>query len=281
TGVISSQAVCYHFWFGQAQLLLAALVLGGFACAKRGYGATACALVIAAGVVKLFPLVLVPWFVWRGGEGGRGLWRRVGAAVATGFFLTAATGWKLWNEFFRVATSIVNDFAPRRTFNFTVPSLVMNVYAVMVGKGASVVGLHEWWTVAEATGLVVIAAGYWLVWTRGDDREAEFCLLCVAMLAGSPVTWGHYFVFLIFPLAVTVARLRGKWTAARIAGFGSLLVALNVLDLAGRTWVKQSLVLLMVSNYIPLAGAIALGCLFVAWLGSGGERGYAAPSAGK
>ncbi len=270
-GVISSQAVYYHFRFGQAQLLLVALLLAGFLCARRGYGMTACILVTIAGMTKLFPLALLPWFVWRGGGGIRGMSRRAAAAVATGLAVVMATGWELWRSFFHYVPTIVNDFAPWRTFNFTVPSLIFNLTALAAGQTASVTQMHAWWTIATVMGLVMIAASYWLVWSRRGDPTVEFCFLCVAMLVGNPVTWGHYFVFLIFPMAVVVARLQKGMTEWRLLGLGLLILALNVLDLAGNTWLEPRFALAFVANYIPLVGIIALGCLLVAWLDGGRE----------
>ncbi len=169
TAVLASQAVYYHFRFGQAQLLLMALVLGGFLAAQRGHGIAACVLVTIAGMMKLFPLVLLLWFILTGGGGRKGLWQRAGAVVVIGLAVLLATDWELWHSFLHYAPTVVNDFAPRRTFNFTVPSLIFNLGAVLAGKSASVSGLHTWWTISTMVGLAVIAASYWLVWSRGDD----------------------------------------------------------------------------------------------------------------
>ena len=263
-GVVVSEAVFYHFWFGQTQLLLGALILGGFACLRRGHGMTACLLVTAAGLVKLFPLVLVPWFVWRGDK--KTFWQRVAATSATGLVVVTVTGWGLWRDFFRFAASIVSDFAPRRTFNFNVPSLVVNLHAVVAGQMTTDSTPHIWWTAAMAAGIAVILVGYWLVWVRGRDLEAEFCLLSIVMLAGNPVTWGHYFIFLIFPLAVAIARLREGLTEARLIGFTLLILALNAMDLAEKSWIERRFAMAFIANYIPLAALITLGCLFATWL---------------
>ena len=114
-GVVSSPTIYYHFWFSQVQLLLAALVLGGFACLQRGHRAAACALVTTAGLLKLFPLMLLPWFLWRGGEGGRALWRRAGVTIVVGLGVVSATGWGLWRDYFRFAAPILADYTVRRS----------------------------------------------------------------------------------------------------------------------------------------------------------------------
>jgi hypothetical protein len=122
-------------------------------------------------------------------------------------------------------------------------------------------------------GLAVIAASYWLVWSRKSDPTTEFCFLCVAMLVGNTVTWGHYLVFLIFPLAVAMAKLRDGMTEARLFGLALLVLALNALNLADQSWVERRFALTFITNYIPLAGIVALGCLFAAWLVAGSEDG--------
>ncbi len=274
-GVVSSPTIYYHFWFSQVQLLLAALVLGGFACLQRGHRAAACALVTTAGLLKLFPLMLLPWFLWRGGEGGRALWRRAGVTIVVGLGVVSATGWGLWRDYFRFAAPILADYTVRRPFNFSIPSLILNAYALTVGRGASVTALSAWIAIAGATGLMIVAVSYWLVWERGRNLETEFCLVTVAMLAGNSVAWVHYFVFLIFPVAAAASRLRDGLTAARIIGFGLLILALDGIGLSAVSWVERRAVLVFIANYIPLAGLIALGCLFVAWLRTDSEDGSA------
>jgi hypothetical protein len=272
-GVVSSPTIYYHFWFSQVQLLLAALVLGGFACLQRGHRVAACALVTAAGLLKLYPLLLLPWFLWRGGEGGRALWRRAGVTVVAGLAVVSATGWGLWGDYFRFAAPIVANYTVRRPFNFSIPSLFLNAYALTAGRSASVAALSNWVAIAGAAGLMIVAVSYWLVWKLGRSLEAEFCLVTVAMLAGNSVVWVHYFVFLIFPVAVAAARLRDGLTAAHVIGFGLLILALDGIGLSAVNWVEQSPVLVFIVNYVPLVGLIGLGWLFVAWLKTDPEDG--------
>lgn len=54
-----------HFFFSQTQLLLMALVLAALHLSTRGRHGAAVLLVTAAGLLKLYPLALLPWFVGR------------------------------------------------------------------------------------------------------------------------------------------------------------------------------------------------------------------------
>ncbi len=102
-------------------------------------------------------------------------------------------------------------------------------------------------------------------------RTTEFCLLCTAMLIENWGDVGHYLVFLIFPMAVIVVRLKKSMTDWRLLGLALLILALNVLDLAGNAWVERKLVLVLITDYIPVVGLVALWGLFAAWIKSGAD----------
>ncbi len=89
------------------------------------------------------------------------------------------------------------------------------------------------------------------------DLESEFCLLCVAMLAGISEAWGHYFVLLIFPAAVAVTYVVRRPTSGRILTLAVSLVMLNLMFSWQSPWLEFAV------SYIPLYGLLLLGTFFV------------------
>jgi Glycosyltransferase family 87 len=265
---LSSVPVYWHFGFSQVQLLLAALVLGAYCWLQAGKHSVACLAVAAAGLLKLFPFLLLPWFVWRGGADLRG--RLVRAAQAAAFMSVAVilSGPKLWRDFFEHGTSLISKQIINRVSNFTVPSLLINLGYAGHDFAPGTDAARGWWMTGLIVGAGLLVAAYWLCLHRDADAEAEFCLLCVAMLAGSVTSWGHYFVFLIFPMAAAAARL-----TVRPSGRGALTLALCFLALDNLGFVtldpwririlETHLYWKILANHIPLYGLLGLGVFFV------------------
>jgi hypothetical protein len=115
-------------------------------------------------------------------------------------------------------------------------------------------------------GLALLVPGYWSCFRPRGDREAEFCLLSVAMLAGGLAVWPHYFVFLIFPMAVAAARTGTAWSLPRIVLYALLALCLNNVDTHTTVFLHRHPGLEALVNYWPLYGMLALWCLFIVYL---------------
>ena len=200
---IVSGPVQWNLAYSQVQLPLAALVLAAFDWRRRGRERTACAAVTVACLLKLYPVVLLPWFVWRGRGGWRGMVERaaVCGAVALAGWCVTGPGW--WRDFFAVSTVVIRQWMIMDPTVFSVPSLVAKY-------GSD--------TAAQLAGLGLIIGGYaWCAWGHGADEE-EFALLTVVMLLAGWVTWAHYLVFLIFPFTLLVIWVARAPTASRRPG---------------------------------------------------------------
>lgn len=198
----------WHVYHGQVQLLLGAMLLAAFWLHRRRNHSGACALVACAGLLKLFPLVLLPWFLWTTGERRtRKLARAaaVGAAIALAVLLS---GPQLWGDFVHGGMQIIASNAVNRTFNFSLPSLLGNLtYAWFdFAPPESAVQLSR--RVGMLAGLALIGWGYAVCLRGRADRERQFSLLCLAMLAGGITMWGHYLVMLLFPAVVVALGIR-------------------------------------------------------------------------
>jgi hypothetical protein len=261
--IMASAPVYWHFYFSQCQLLIAAMILVAYKLLRSGRPAAACLVIATAGWLKIFPVVLLPWFLWRAPANWKIRWKCLGATLAWSIGVVLATGWWSWKQFWAHAVPVLEAWVTQaRHFNFTIPSFVKSAAWSVHGLQPEWNGLHGWMTVGAAIGLALIAFAYGLCWRTGRrqkdaDLELEFCLLSVAMLGGISEAWGHYFVILGFPAAVAVARIVHRPTCGRGVILGISLVMLNVMTSWQSPWLE------FVVSYIPLYGLLLLGAFFV------------------
>jgi len=262
--VIASAPVYWHFFFSQCQLLIAALILLAYWLLRNGRPMSACITLTTAVWLKLFPAVLLPWFLWRSSREWSARWKCAGAVLAWSAVLILGTGLGRWEQFWTHGMKVVDDWILwQRHFNFTVPSFVKNVAWLLNSFNPEWNGLHAWADVGAVIGMASIALAYGICWKnkRGGtdaDLEIEFCLLSAAMLAGISEAWGHYFVLLIFPAGVAVARVVQRPTSGRIVTLAVSLVMLNLMFSWQSPWLEFAV------SYIPLYGLLLLGAFFAA-----------------
>jgi hypothetical protein len=259
---VASAAVYWHFYYSQMQLLLAALVLAAYTRHRAGNHVTACLVATVAGLIKLYPFVLLPWFVGRCGGDVRLRAARAMVALSVGVVVVFITDLSRWRDFFHYGMPQLASYAINHSFNFTVPSLVTNLGYAAYDFAPPVVTARVWWAVGAMVGLAMMGLAYLAVVRAVRDPEAEFCLLCVAMLVGSFKAEGHYFVFLIFPVAVAAARVAERISWRSLIGFCLLLLCLNNLGTYEAPWLDRHLYLKILCNYTPLYGLLALGVFF-------------------
>jgi len=214
--------------------------------------------VAAAGLLKPYIFFLLPWFLWRGAGSTRARTGRIVSVLGFSALVVVITNVHLWQHLIQRALPVVTSYAMGPFLNFSLPSFVANVGRIV----HSPTPLHIWWTTGELVGLGLIVLGYILCWRRSGDPEAEFCLLCIAMLAGNMVAWGHYFVFLIFPMAVGAVRLAANPSAIRIIGFGLVIMAVNDLDDWTARLYEGHMLAGLPLNYVPLYGLLAMTAFF-------------------
>jgi hypothetical protein len=266
---LSSSSVYWHFQYSQVQLLLAALVLAGYAWQRSGHQMVACLAVAVAGVIKLYPLVLLPWFIWGTDGSAHARLRRTAATVMFSVAAVAAMGPGLWRGFFQSAMPFVTSGALNHSFNFTVPSLITNLGLAAYGFAPPAAVARWWSTTGVAAGLALIGLAYALSRRAKGAGEAQFCLLCVVMLAGCVTSWGHYLVFLVFPVTVAAMRLKRRVTGTAVVWFGSVLAALNWQGTMASPFLDRHLPLKVLANSLPLGGLLALLVFFVSELWQG------------
>ena len=248
-GTVASMPLLIHLTESQTQLLIGALLLAALALLLNGRSISACLVVVAAGLLKLFPFVLLPWFVWRGGR----TWRR--RAVLLGLSLIAigiaiiASGIPLWQDFIQHGLPPVRYWSQNFVFNYCLSAFVTHC-------GGS-------WQAGLVAGFLALAGGYLLCLRLRKDEMAQFCVLTMAMLAGGTTSWSHYMVLVIFPVAVMVTRVTADPSWARVAVFIAAVLALDNVDAPTSSFPQGWHLAKLLWVYTPLFGQLALAAMFV------------------
>lgn len=265
--VVVSNAVYYHFYHSQVQLLLLFLLVLGFRLQATGRHLGALLAVVGASLLKLFPAILLPWFVWKAR-------RRRGALLITAVAGTAvvlATA-SLWPGFLEHGLPVVRQNAVNQTMNFSLTSLVANLaYAAADFAPANPDAL---WLGASAAGGTLVAGAYLACWKRDLADERCFCLLLAAAVAASLTGWPHYFVLVIPAFALLTLRVIREPDRRRLVAYGLFYLAgMNVIS--GASVSRFGVVPHVLLNYLPLYALLAL----LAWLAYGGGHSRAASAA--
>jgi hypothetical protein len=262
-GIIASAPVYWHFVFSQCQLLIAAIILIAYRWLRNGRPAEACVAITTVAWLKLFPILLLPWFWWRGSRDWKTRGKCAVAVLVWSAGLFLASGVEQWKQFWMHGMKVLETWIEQqRHFDYTVPSFVKNVAWSFHGFDLGWNGLDAWTRAGSIVGIILIIVIYGLCWWSARDRqetdvECEFCLVNIAMLAGVAEGWGHYFVLLGFPVAIAVARVAQQPTSSRVIVLGVSLVMLNLMGTWRSPWLEFA------ASYIPLYGLLLLGAFFV------------------
>jgi hypothetical protein len=215
--------------------------------------------VAAAGAIKLYPFILLPWFLWRSAERWPGRLARTGGVVAGLVVVAWLTGWEQWRAFLGTGLSPLAAHAINRSSTFTVPAFLTDLGYAAYGFQPPPVPARVWWLVGVTAGLALIAGAYALCVRARRGEEVQFSLLCVAMLLGMFKSEAHYLVFLIFPVVVAASRVAACPTRHGVIGFAVVLLALNCLDTQAGPFLDRHIYLKILANFIPLYAMLALG----------------------
>jgi hypothetical protein len=228
--LVASSALYFHFYFSQVQLLLGALLLGAYMLHRSGRYASALTLATMAALLKLFPAVVLPWFVLVAPGSLHERVRRLLPAllVAT---TTVALTWTLWPGFLHGGSAIVTDAVANQTFNFSLPSLVVNLGWAHYDFVPTAREAGRVWLIGNAAGVLLIASAYLAVYDGRVDQERGFCAVLLVSTVASPTAWGHYFVLGFLPFSVFCAPLLANLTGLRVLAIGFMYaLTLNLGD---------------------------------------------------
>lgn len=257
-----SEPVTHNLYFSQVQLLVAALILGAYAAQRAGRYGWACLAVSAAGILKFYPFVLLPWFVWSSPGPVRARVYRGLGAIGFVLAIVALTGPGLWRDFLQYGMPMAVREEVGSILHFSLSALVTNFGYLYHHYQLTPEQNAWWWSMGTIAGLVVIAGAYGMCLATPRDPEAQFCLLCIAMLIGTVTVAGHYFVFLVFPLAAAAVRVAAKPTLAPVVYLILLALAVNSVDPPNSPFVLRHSYLYLFVSDIPLCGLFGLGVFF-------------------
>ncbi|HXI83503.1 MAG TPA: glycosyltransferase family 87 protein [Verrucomicrobiae bacterium] len=260
---LSSAPVYWNFAFAHVEMTIAALLLAAYAWHKNGKHALACATILLVGMIKIYPLVLLPWFVWRSGFPVRKRLLYVVALLAGIAAIVLVTGVARWQGFFARAMPCIKSWSVGQTFTFTLPSFVINVGQVLQRGTATAEPGRLWWDIGVSIGLATILASYAFCAVGKKDEDVQFSVLCGAMLAGGLTAWGYYFVILIFPVGLATARMVESPSWRRALVFAVLLMAMNSQGPWNGFFFGWSPIGRILLNYVPLYGLLGF-CFFLA-----------------
>jgi hypothetical protein len=250
--LVTTKFLVKEIGFGNFNLPLALLIVGGIIAAQRGSGLTAAALIAVAVFVKPYALVLVPWIAWRLG------WRAVlvfGVVLAGGLVLPALFyGWQgnltLLQAWYGVVTAT------------TAPNLLggenisfASMWAKWIGPQPAAAAL------ALASTIVAMAAGLVLMWRSRRVHEPYYLevgyfLILVPLI--SPQGWDYVLLIATPAYVLLLDRWRDLspgWRAVALVGV--VLTSFTVFDIFRRT-----LYIFLVQRAAPTVGAVLLAmCL--------------------
>lgn len=218
--VLCSTSLRIHFYYSQVQVLVGAAIAWAYFARLRKRHLLACGLVALAAGFKLYPAVLLPWFVLAGVKDIREPLRR-SLVVATGLGLAlAATGPAAWISFIENGLPVIHHEGSVVSYtNYSLQAVLVNGLGGLLSQWLPENAAHVAGAVARAVALGTITAAYLYVWLRKPGERAGFCLLIITMIACSPVAWAHYMVLMILPAALLIQAAQNlrderlRWTA--------------------------------------------------------------------
>jgi hypothetical protein len=262
-----------HLAQGQLGIILLLLIVGAWVLFRRGWPLCAGALLAVATAIKLFPGLLFLFFLLRR------QWRALlGGAVAFALIvvLTAAVlGPTIFSIYFQEVLPQVADFRSGwgnaslsgAWFKLFDP-LTDRMRVEALWRGPALARAGAW----LCSGAVLAILSWHTVRARSQAEEDQaFGLAVTAMLLVSPITWDHYLVLLLLPLAIIWTRLPPSGARPIHWLFVAPLAALWLdtdqlwnyfLPGAYQQWVAtplQVMTILSIKCY-ALVGLFALGC---------------------
>ena len=213
-------------YLGQLNLVILVLLTGVWAADRSGRPLLAGVCLGMATAIKLFPGFLFIYFIIRG------QWRTVIAGLVSLFLLAGFTaalfGPETYRYYFlvvvpRVATRFRGCWSNASLVGFWVklfdpPPDYTPVLPIWQSPVAARLGI-----LASCSAILAVVA--WIIRRSKSllDRDFAFSLAVTAMLLVSPITWEHYLLLLLVPIAVIWTRLPPT-DAARIL-FTAILIA--------------------------------------------------------
>lgn len=212
--------------WGQPNFLLAGLLAIGWVADRRGYGVAAGVCVGLATAIKLYPGLVFLHFVLTGRW--RALIAGVLAVLAMNGVAAAVFGLEAFHTHRQVSLPSLIEFQaawPNMSINGYVQKLLDPNPAQCEGEAYPFRNPTLAKGVVGGVGLLVLGALVWAIRrVRHSGPDVGWAACVPAMLLLSPITWSHYFVVMIVPFVVLLARLEKPWRWLVVAVAGGVVI---------------------------------------------------------
>ncbi len=207
--------VTAHLFFGQWSLLLAVLCMAALRCLQTGRDGWAGVLVATAAVIKIYPLLLLGYGLWR--------WRPrfVGAGILTGLVLFGLSLFAGSHQWERYVTYAIPETL--RVYHNTLTNVGLSNLASRIFTGSEEISpivpfpqaeTPTKWLLFLLTG-GAMAATLWKGRWREDIRGEWILLLCATSVF-SPISWQHNMVLFLPAFVLLWQRTNRKSTVSAL-----------------------------------------------------------------
>lgn len=200
---VNGTAIASHFSYSQVQLLVAWGIATALLLHLSGRTKSAVALITLAASFKIYPAVLIPWFMFSKLRGRQDFFERLAVSSVVLFAALAIVGIDGWRSFIQDGLPTIQMSVVGSWTNYSIPSFASASTSLLTeGTGPPV------WSAAVGKLLAVLTiTAVYLRISRGDLKpQVAVSLLTLATMASSLVCWSHYFVLAALPAAVLVAE---------------------------------------------------------------------------
>ena len=250
--------VALELRFGNWSLVLAVLTVLAWRCARTGRSRGAGALLGLAIAIKLFPAVLLGFFVLKRA------WRITGWAIAVAVVLTLAPA--LVNSDLLLSYVHAGGQVPWGNLasfaNYSAVGAASRLVTTSPAFGGvpPIVWAPAWTLPVCALAAVTLLLGARHVIQRSDGDVGFAVALCAAVLL-TPVAWQYYLCLLLWPLGLLATRLHDRgWPRADARAFFAAVVLLSIPQqvvsivalTSGEVWAPASALVLVLLPAGPL-----------------------------
>lgn len=217
-----------NFYYAQTQILILLLLTLFMRWIESGHDALAGSVLAVAGLLKVFPLILVGYLLVRRQRRAlvfAGMTLFIGSALTLGF-----VGLDKSLRFLEVLPFLTSPYWLGRPVNVALGAIVSHLFWYSVGSGDPGVEFTRRVTVVMAQlALLALTVRATLARSKlpGDRDEPVIALWVVTAILLSPTAWLHYLVLLLIPYAVLLRHRLHEEASARATrlGVASYLVA--------------------------------------------------------
>ena len=200
--LLASNPLAQQVVEGQMNLVLLALVTGAWAADRQERSLVAGSLIGLAAALKLFPALLVVYFV------ARRRWWAVASCglsfIGSNLLAAGLFGLDIYSVY---VLEVMPQFAHygNNVANASLPGLCSTLFIGMRGLSEPLIAAPFAAKICKITAGAGVAVLCGWKAARASDvagRDIAFAAATIGILLASPITWGHSFVILVLPLLI-------------------------------------------------------------------------------